>query len=151
MKYETEQVARFMRTFGQATPFEIGMPESSIRELRDRLHAEEFTETQNAKTPVEMIDGVIDLIYVALGTAVACGFNGTEVSRAFDIIHNSNMSKLWTAEEVQAARAADPTIQIDVKEAPGITLSKRFVVRRLDGKVLKSPSYIPANLSRLIA
>ena len=68
----------------------------------------------------EMIDGVTDLLYVVLGTAVAFGI---PLATAFGRVHASNMSKL------------------DGNGKP---------ICREDGKILKGPNYFPPELSDLV-
>jgi predicted HAD superfamily Cof-like phosphohydrolase len=62
--------------------------------LRWSLIQEEAAETISALAAgdlVEVADGLCDLIYVALGTAVACGI---DLAPLFDEVHASNMAKL---------------------------------------------------------
>jgi predicted HAD superfamily Cof-like phosphohydrolase len=55
---------------------------------------EEFNETLKAthldKNPEEIVDGLIDIIVVALGTLDAFGVNA---QKAWDEVHNANMAK----------------------------------------------------------
>ena len=90
-----------------------------FRELRGRLIKEEAKELDaafNEDDLVETADGVIDCIYVAIGTAVACGF-GDKLGELFEAVHRSNMSKL------------DP-----------VTGKALY---REDGKIIKGPNFKP--------
>jgi NTP pyrophosphatase (non-canonical NTP hydrolase) len=60
---------------------------------RNRLIMEEFFEMISAwheKDIVELADGLTDLLYVVLGTAVAAGI---DLAPLFEAVHASNMSK----------------------------------------------------------
>lgn len=62
-------------------------------EFRIKFLQEELTETQNAvdnKDAEEIVDGLIDLCVVAIGTLDAFGIDAYE---AWDEVHQANMSK----------------------------------------------------------
>ncbi len=66
----------------------------SEQELRVRLMREELQELDTAMALSDMVgvaDGIADLLYVTLGTAVAYGIN---IDPIFETVHNSNMSKI---------------------------------------------------------
>lgn len=88
--------------------------------LRFRLIEEEFKELMTSDSPENMLKELCDLVYVALGTFVAFGWNFDE---AFNRVHASNMSKLGE----------------DGKP-----------VKRADGKVIKGPNYQPPFLEDLL-
>lgn len=89
--------------------------------LRERLISEEYEEVMSSETNVELLKEMADLVYVILGACVEFGWNFDE---AFRRVHESNMSKL------------DP--------------ETGKPIYRADGKVLKSSSYKPADLSDLV-
>jgi len=124
----------------------------------------------------EIADGCEDLKVVTEGTLVACGLvkdlplkeewkeEGDHYGSClvpsyrqdlsdplFNEVMRSNNSKLWTQEEVETQY---PTVE----DARQLTTShyntdrtkRDIVVKRLDGKVIKSPSYSPANLQPII-
>lgn len=68
---------------------------------------------------VEILDGLADLVYVAYGCALDCGF---DLDAALEEVHRSNLSKLGN----------------DGKP-----------IKRADGKILKSPNFTPPDLRRL--
>ena len=72
------------------------------------------------KAMVEMIDGITDLLYVVVGTAVAFGI---PIDTAFERVHASNLSKLGE----------------DGKP-----------IYRKDGKILKGPNFFPPQLTDLV-
>ena len=69
---------------------------------------------------VEMIDGITDLLYVVVGTAVAFGI---PIDTAFERVHASNLSKLGE----------------DGKP-----------IYRIDGKILKGPNFFQPELTDLV-
>jgi phosphoribosyl-ATP pyrophosphohydrolase len=85
-----EQVEAFHRKFGHV----IGTkPAISRPELRVKLIREEAKETCDAIEVgdlIEAIDGICDLLYVTIGTAVEFGI---DIQPFFDEVHRSNMAK----------------------------------------------------------
>lgn len=84
-----------VREFHVALNIPIGDgPQVREPELRGRLLLEEAKETADALERgdlVEVIDGLCDVIYVALGTAVSCG---VDLEPFFAEVHRSNMAKV---------------------------------------------------------
>lgn len=101
---------------------------------------EERLELFVATTPADAMDAIAGLLYVVHRAAPAYGFNGEQVEAAFREVHRSNMSKLWTREEVDAGIGDNIARPV---------LGEMFVVTRPDGKVVKSPSYSPAQLEEI--
>jgi hypothetical protein len=134
-------VEEFMLTFGQAVPGLSKMPEPDVQSLRFRLIHEEAEELHDADSLVEYLDAVGDLLYVVYGAALAAGFTDKQVDAAVREIHRSNMSKLWSKDELA-------NVPGDAKAYP--TGDGRWIVRRNDGKIIKSPSYSPARLKEII-
>ena len=98
MKLEQSQVATFMRGVNERNGREVQAigETSAIRdaELRARLIREEADETVKAILEgdlVEAIDGLCDLLYVALGTAVSFG---VDLEPFWEEVHANNMTKL---------------------------------------------------------
>ena len=145
MKTEYQQVRDFMRAFGQRVPYSVTLPEIVDREMRDGLIREECEELYTANTPIEKLDAVIDLLYVVLGAGVDCGFTPEQVAAGFSEVHRSNMSKMW--DELACLSSNMPngwTLDCAPHDAT------RFVVRNEIGKIVKSPSYSPANLGPIL-
>lgn len=69
------------------------------------------------------------------------GFAEHVVDECFAEVHRSNMSKLWTSQEIESLPA-------DCHAT--ITYGDAYIVKRSDGKVIKSPSYSPANLEPIL-
>ena len=99
-------VRTFMQTMGQALPDSPVMdPDPRLVDLRIALITEEFDETIDALiqlkrhdlTPAarlsymaEVLDGIIDSMYVLIGTALALGMSTTE---AWEEVQRANMEK----------------------------------------------------------
>lgn len=93
------------------------------RRRRETLIEEELNELKEASAADNLVgiaDALGDLLYVVYGAAIEYGIPIDEV---FEEIHRSNMTKLW----------------------PDGTVHKRE-----DGKVLKPPTYSPADLQGII-
>lgn len=117
-----QAVAQFRHVMGLPVGIKPELPPDDDLELHARLLTEELSETLEAmrdRDPVEVLDGLTDLVYVAYGAALHCGF---DLDAAFAEVHRSNMSKLMP----------DGT-----------------VLRRDDGKVLKGPRFTPPDLRAL--
>lgn len=114
-----KKVQEFMQTFGQEVLTEPKMPDMNIQALRLSLIQEELSELELAifkNDLVDVADALTDLLYVVYGAGHAFGL---DLDKCFTEVHRSNMSKL---------------------DANG------KVVRREDGKVLKSDQYTPPDL-----
>jgi predicted HAD superfamily Cof-like phosphohydrolase len=101
-----EDVGGFMRAIGQELPASPLLdPPAELLRFREDLLEEEFDETltgllspafwqgdTNARIAAlaEVADGIADLIYVAMGTALALGIDMSEV---WEEVHRTNMAK----------------------------------------------------------
>ncbi len=132
-----ELVREFMRTFQQYVPATPVMPDPVTQNLRYRLIDEEAQELNEATDKTEYLDAVGDLLYVVYGAALAAGFSPHQVDAAFCEIHRSNMSKCWSDDEIDSIPADCRSTRVG---------DNRHIVRRSDGKIVKSPSYSPARL-----
>ena len=132
-----ELVREFMRTFQQYVPSTPVMPDPVTQNLRYRLIDEEAQELNEATDKVDYLDAVGDLLYVVYGAALAAGFSPHQVDAAFCDIHRSNMSKCWSDDEIDSIPADCRSTRVG---------DNRHIVRRSDGKIVKSPSYSPARL-----
>ena len=140
MKTMFEMVREFTKAFDQPAPDKLTIPTEDVIKLRWKLIVEEYCELRNEILDIEdssvieydensryyrrhisdIAKEACDLLYVVLGLGVNYGINLDEV---FAEVHRSNMSKLGPNGEV---------------------------LRREDGKVLKSANYTPANVEPII-
>jgi len=111
----------FHEKFGLTINDTPTIPGDDVLQFRVNLineEAEEFEQAAKARNLVEMADALADVIYVALGAAVSLGI---DLAPVFEEVHRSNMTKVW---------------------------SDGHVRRREDGKVIKPPTYSPANIAQ---
>ncbi|NDD84067.1 phosphoribosyl-ATP diphosphatase [bacterium] len=106
-----------MEAFGQLPNT---MDSDKLWDLRFKLIAEEVLELKNATTKEDILDALIDILYVTYGAGLAFNF---DMQGAFDEVHKSNMSKL----------SEDGT-----------------PIYREDGKVLKGPNYFKPDLRKFV-
>ena len=145
---EQEMVREFHSVFGATVNESPTIPSDADCKLRLELIKEEWSELSVALFSgdiVETADALADMLYVLLGTAVTCGI---DLGPVFTEVHRSNMTKLWTGEEISKQQPAGTTAN-RVEHLAGKT-ERYFVVKRADGKVLKSPSYEPARIAELL-
>ena len=142
MKNHTELVREFHDAFQVETPSEPAIPNESFRILRHLLIREETEELYIAENPTEALDAIADLLYVVHGAALAYGFTPGQVDAAFREVHRSNMSKAWSYDEMNAGFPED-CVAFRICEG-------KWSVKRRDGKIIKSPSYSPANLADIV-
>lgn len=154
---ELLKVGLFMRAFGQRVEISpVTEISPNIMGLRKKLSLEELEEFENSFTyyppncslimdRAQALDALADRLYVLLGDAHAVGL-GLYLPVAFRMVHESNMTKLWTVEEVDRIKNT-PGYIIQAKK----TGSERcYVVTNPLGKILKSPSYKPVDFYSLI-
>ena len=123
-----EKVKTFMESFGQEVKDKPTVQPEDIIQLRLNLINEEFIELVNATQEsttgdcelIDVADALADLLYVVYGAGHAFGI---DLDKCFQEVHESNMSKL------------------DNNGKP---------IYRLDGKVLKSDTYRPPNLKKIL-
>jgi predicted HAD superfamily Cof-like phosphohydrolase len=75
----------------------------------------EFKEACEAGDKVKALDALIDLTYVAMGTALFMGVFPGQWNEAFSAVHNANMSKM----RVPSAKASKRGSSFDVVKPPG--------------------------------
>jgi NTP pyrophosphatase (non-canonical NTP hydrolase) len=137
-----KQVQEFMEAFQQDCSSVQRMPSQATFDLGMKLITEERNELQGAETLTDRKDAIGDLLYVVYWMANA---HGLDMEAITDEIHRSNMSKMWTDEEIAQINAS-----VKVIHSLAIGNPRRHVVVRVsDGKVIKSPSYSPAQLENM--
>lgn len=115
-----EQLREWHKKFGVIVNDTPTIPDKRVRELRIKLMYEELVKelipALEKDNIIEIADGIADLLYVTIGTAVSYGIN---IEPIFDEVHRSNMTKLWP----------DGTVHYNDY-----------------GKVIKPETYSPANI-----
>lgn len=127
--------------FGQDTKIGPRIPDDDIRALRHDLIDEEAYELYESCNSIQALDAIADILYVTYGAAVAYGFSEEQVEKAFEEVHKSNLSKLWTVDDLKLLSTLYPNGECYFEKR-----GDRFIVKRADGKVIKSPSYKPADI-----
>lgn len=120
-----DKVKQFHQAFGLPVEPNTTMLDWKRFNLRYDLIEEELYELSESwadKDMVEILDALVDIQYVLLGTVLEFGLQEV-FQEAFDEVHRSNMSKLGAAGEP---------------------------IYRNDGKVLKGENYTPPNLEKIL-
>lgn len=149
-----QSVVEFNKTFGVAvhdTPqHDIFKRDPKLVEYRLHLIREEVAELEAACKShdlVETLDALADIVYVVQGMACSLGL---DLDKAFDIVHQSNMSKVCRDEDEAKATVAYYEANSDKLgyDSPAYRKTpdgKSFVVyNQSTMKVLKSVNYTPA-------
>lgn len=166
MHYQ-KQVKEFMTTFGQNCPSKSEIPDENTRILRVKLLLEEVLELAESsgidicvknvdhlstnfvksgdiqiianQKPVSIVgiaDAIADISYVNYGAANAYGIDIEPIEQE---VHSSNMTKLFSSSEI---------LDLDVEKFTIQQVGDKFLVKSLDGKIQKSPSYQKANIEQ---
>uniref|UniRef100_A0A6C0FCE8 Phosphoribosyl-ATP pyrophosphohydrolase n=1 Tax=viral metagenome TaxID=1070528 RepID=A0A6C0FCE8_9ZZZZ len=153
-----DKVCGFMRIMGQETPSAPVKPETipEITNLRVSLIEEELNELKEAVKNhdfVEVLDALADILYVTYGAGAAWG---VDLQKAFDLVHDSNMSKICTS-----IQEAEQTVKWykdhpekgypspEYRKADGDSNSY-VVFEKSTGKILKSINYKSVQLSQIV-
>lgn len=75
----------------------------------------EFTEAVCDDDRVKALDALIDLVYVAMGTALFMGVSPSQWAEAFEAVHRANMTKMRVARPADSKRGSG----FDVVKPPG--------------------------------
>ena len=79
--------------------YRIGNEKKSIKAFRTALMMEELGETVLALgkgNEVSLFDATLDQVYVVVGTALAYGITVDQLTKGWDAVHASNMTKTLT-------------------------------------------------------
>lgn len=154
-----QKVVEFNKAFGvqtNTTPqLDIFDKDPKFVESRLALIREEFSETVEAiknKDFTEMTDGLVDLLVVTYGM---CANLGIPADKCFEIVNQSNLSKLCETEE-----DAQETVKRYKTEVPQRYDSPAYrksddgihwvVYNQSTMKILKNYKYTPANFTELL-
>ncbi len=155
-KTNYEKVGEFNNNFGvkehDTTQVDILQKESDTILQRLSLIQEEFNELKDAIQQdnfIEVVDALTDMLYVIHGFGRYIGVN---LDQSFDIVHNSNMSKLCTNEEEAIKTVEWYKQQFKLNKVPYDTPTYRksknsnywIVYNKSTNKILKSINYKPA-------
>lgn len=173
MTKEQKAVQRFMSNFGQNLPERPTLLDEETSSLRARLTLEEAFEKitkglgltvtiiddfggeakiseaglkqvsfafQKVKETdlVELADGIADVTFVNLGDACAAGIDMEPIDAE---VARSNDSKSWSAGDLIRGEFDATSMSLTQVDEGS------FIVKREDGKVVKSPSYSEADIA----
>ena len=123
----------------------------SLRVSLIKEELQELEDSYNNKNLKEMLDALCDLQYVLSGMVLETGFKD-KFDDFFDKVHKSNMSKFCkTYDEAQEsvnayATGTHPNKLGEIIETYIVSTNSveyPFVVKRKDGKILKSINHLP--------
>lgn len=158
-KSNFQKVVEFNKAFGVQTNTEpqlqIFDTDPKLIEYRMSLITEEYKETIEAvknKDFIELCDGLCDQLFVIYGAFTAIGIPANE---AFNLVHESNMSKLCETEQDAIETVKRYNQEIPQRyDSPAYRLSDdniHFVVyNRSSMKILKSYKYTPVDFTELL-
>lgn len=148
MNSHQKDVKEFHDAYGLMVRSNPTIPTSKEIELRVNLiqeEAEEFAQASEARDLTAVADALADLLYVVYGAANTYGI---DMEPVFSEVHRSNMTKLWDADDLNSFGLAEQKYGELCKRKVG---DKFLVTRKSDGKVIKSPSYSPADVANEIS
>lgn len=157
-KSNFQKVVEFNKAFGVTTnttpQLDIFDKDPKFVQSRVALIEEEFNELKQAikeKDFTEMTDGLIDLLVVCYGM---CANVGIPANQAFQIVNQSNMSKLCENEDIAIESVRRYKEEVPQRyDSPAYRKShcgKYFVVYNTSSnKILKSYLYTPADFTSL--
>jgi len=126
--------------------------------LRMNLIREEVKELETAvknKDYVEAVDALSDILYVVYGMGASIGI---DLDTSFDLVHQSNMSKLCKSEKEAQDTVKWYEEKFKTNEQPYDSPAYRksniddrywIVYNRSSGKILKSINYNPVDLKKM--
>lgn len=148
------QVGAFMKKFRQqvnVAPIDtVSVSDAMLRVHLTEEENDEFKEALSVKdmntfkvNKVAALDALADRLYVLLGDAHTFGL-AYLLPVAFRMVHESNMSKLWTNKEVESLGETNNNCTVVDSGS-----ARPYLVTSPFGKILKSPSYLPVDLRSL--
>lgn len=136
----------------RSKPYMDLFKDEKLVNLRMKLIQEEWEELQEAvrnKDIVEALDAILDMHYVLSGFCISAGL---DEDRGFELVHQSNMSKLCDTEQqakdsVEWYKETRPEFDAGYRKTKDGT--KWMVYDKLSGKVLKNKYYKEVDLKVL--
>ena len=123
----------------------LDLIDEEVKELHDAVKENNFT---------EIIDALSDILYVVYGAGASFGIN---LNKSFDIVHQSNMTKLASTEQEaietvkwyrgEFKNGKKPYDTPAYKRAPN---GKWIIYNESSGKILKCIHYTPADFSEML-
>jgi len=105
-------------TFGNVLPRDFNLEYKMAKEELD-----EYVEACEDNDKVEILDAIVDQLYLLVGRAYKHGISPKTLQEAYEEVHRSNMSKLTDSGKV---------------------------LKRDDGKIIKSANFTPPDLKKFV-
>ena len=86
-----------------------------LRKFRLKFLREEVNELEFSSNRVKMFDALLDLVYVAQGTALFMGISPDQWEQGMDAVHRANMKKV----RVESATDSKRGSSFDIKKPAG--------------------------------
>lgn len=147
-----EKVEEFHKMFDLPVLEEPTIPSKERTDLRISLLEEELGELKEAikeNDMVEVFDAFNDILYILGGSILEFGMQN-KFNEGFDEVHRSNMSKACKSMQ-DALATISHYKQKDGVESNLFEKQDNYIVKRNDGKLLKSINYSPADLKKIIS
>lgn len=147
-----EKVEEFHKMFDLPVLKEPTIPSKERTDLRISLLEEELSELKEAikqNDMVEVFDAFNDILYILGGSILEFGMQN-KFNEGFDEVHRSNMSKACKSMQ-DALATISHYKQKDGVESNLFEKQDNYIVKRNDGKLLKSINYSPADLKKIIS
>lgn len=147
-----EKVEEFHKMFDLPVLEEPTIPSKERTDLRISLLEEELEELKEAikeNDMVEVFDAFNDILYILGGSILEFGMQN-KFNEGFDEVHRSNMSKACKSMQ-DALATISHYKQKDGVESNLFEKQDNYIVKRNDGKLLKSINYSPADLKKIIS
>lgn len=146
-----KKVKEFQKTFDLPVLNEPTIPSKDRCDLRVSLLQEELDELKKAideNDIVEVFDAYCDLLYILGGSILEFGMQD-KFDSGFDEVHRSNMSKACVTLQDTLATISHYKKK-DGVESNYFEKEGQYIIKRTDGKLLKSINYSPADLKKII-
>jgi len=152
-----DKIVEFHKCFGleinTLPQMNVVTDKPSLVKLRSDLIAEEVEEYNDAVKAndfPEIVDALIDTLYVVYG---ACASYGIDADKAYDLVHKSNMSKLCVSED-EARQTVEHYATDSRYDSPSYRRSENggywVVFNQSTGKILKSINYKPVSFRSIL-
>jgi predicted HAD superfamily Cof-like phosphohydrolase len=152
MQTQLEQLALFQQTFKCDYNTSPTLLPKETCELRARLMQEELDEYTVACLDgdlVEILDSLVDQLYILLGTAHSHGVAHL-LPESFQRVHDNNMSKVINdSDTLKETVEQFKSKGVEVRTENALT-GGSLVIRKADGKILKPHNFKAVDLSDLI-
>nr|DAX95409.1 MAG TPA: NTP-PPase-like protein [Caudoviricetes sp.] len=147
-----EMVEEFYKAFGQERFIGAGELSPERLELREKLYQEELTEYVVAKAKndkAEILDAVIDMYYIHIGTLLEIHGTPVRVTNALYFCMDKRSNILWGRVEYNDFKEVFIPAFEEVHRSNMSKLGENGKpIFREDGKIIKGPNYFRPNLKQ---